>query len=242
MLSRRDFLSSSSAAMLGSAIPSGKPPNIILFLADDMGCHDLACVGANDLKTPNIDQLAHSGSRFTNWYAAAPVCAPSRAALLTGRYPVRAGLPNNGMALPENEVTVADCLRKLVTRRGLSVNGILALRLLPFPMREVSIAFSVFIQDASTTTPIAIIGASLKPSTITISGLIARKSSRMASTPPNCSLEKRWNSSVSIRPSRSFFTSLSTACTIPCTRLNVIAIVFDTCRKNERYMRQCSLP
>jgi len=98
--------------MLGSAIPSGKPPNIILFLADDMGCHDLACVGANDLKTPNIDQLAHSGSRFTNWYAAAPVCAPSRAALLTGRYPVRAGLPNNGMALPENEVTVADCLKK----------------------------------------------------------------------------------------------------------------------------------
>lgn len=97
--------------MIAAAKPEGGPPNVILFLTDDMGCHDLACVGATDLKTPNIDKLAENGARFTNWYAAAPVCAPSRAALLTGRYPVRAGLPNNGLPLPENEVTLADCLR-----------------------------------------------------------------------------------------------------------------------------------
>src|SRR5690348_754776 len=101
MLSRRDFLSSSSAAILAASAPADPPPNVILFLTDDMGCHDLACLGAADLKTPNIDKLAESGARFTNWYAAAPVCAPSRAALLTGRYPVRAGLPTNGLPLPE---------------------------------------------------------------------------------------------------------------------------------------------
>jgi arylsulfatase A-like enzyme len=114
MLSRRDFLSTSTTALLAasaSAAPE-RPPNIILFLTDDMGCHDLNCLGAADLHTPNIDRLGENGARFTNWYAAAPVCAPSRAALLTGRYPIRAGLTTNGTALPENEGTVADCLKK----------------------------------------------------------------------------------------------------------------------------------
>jgi arylsulfatase A-like enzyme len=56
--------------------------------------------------------LARTGTRFTNWYAAAPVCAPSRAALLTGRYPIRAGVPTNGPALPESEKTLAVCLKE----------------------------------------------------------------------------------------------------------------------------------
>src|SRR5438270_8477140 len=117
MFSRRDLLSVASAAVLTDVAARPNPaatrrPNVVLFLADDLGCHDIGAWGAADLKTPNIDALAASGARFTNWYAAAPVCAPSRSALLTGRYPVRAGLPNNGMALPENEVTVADCLKK----------------------------------------------------------------------------------------------------------------------------------
>src|ERR1700745_1848179 len=112
MLSRREFLSSSGAAGLASAAPANRPPNVIRFLTDDMGCHDLNCLGSRDLGTPNIDKLAAGGTRFTNWYAAAPVCAPSRAARLTGRYPVRAGVTTNGPALPDNEVTVANCLKK----------------------------------------------------------------------------------------------------------------------------------
>jgi arylsulfatase A-like enzyme len=112
MLSRRDFLATSGATLLTTSLP-GPPrqrPNFIVFLTDDLGCHDLGCLGSSDLKTPNIDQLAATGARFTNWYAAAPVCAPSRAALMTGRYPIRAGVPNNGPALPETEKTIAACL------------------------------------------------------------------------------------------------------------------------------------
>src|SRR5690349_3864089 len=109
MISRRSFLASAAVA---SAAPQNHPrPNIVLFLADDLGCHDLGAWGATDLKTPNIDALATGGARFTNWYAAAPVCAPSRASLLTGRYPIRAGVPTNGPALPATEQTIATLLK-----------------------------------------------------------------------------------------------------------------------------------
>jgi arylsulfatase A-like enzyme len=120
MVSRRDFLSASTAAALKSTLPAGRPrPNFIVFLTDDQGCHDLGCLGSHDLKTPNIDRLASTGARFTNWYAAAPVCAPSRAALMTGRYPIRAGVPNNGPALPESERTIANCLQESGYATGL---------------------------------------------------------------------------------------------------------------------------
>lgn len=98
---------------------SDRRPNIVVFLADDLGCHDLGCWGARDLKTPNIDALAASGARFTNWYAAAPVCAPSRAALLTGRYPIRAGVPNNGPSLPPAEKTIAALVKPAGYATGL---------------------------------------------------------------------------------------------------------------------------
>ncbi len=114
MLSRRDFLASSGATVLSSKLPEPqrRRPNFIVFLTDDQGCHDLGCLGSSDLKTPHIDRLAATGARFTNWYAAAPVCAPSRASLLTGRYPIRAGVPDNGPALPGSEKTVAACLKE----------------------------------------------------------------------------------------------------------------------------------
>ena len=116
MLSRRDFLGTSAAAAAAGAAQPGhgattRPPNVIIFLADDLGCHDIGAWGATDLKTPHIDGLASGGVRFTNWYAAAPVCAPSRAALLTGRYPIRAGVPNNGPALRPSEQTIAQVLK-----------------------------------------------------------------------------------------------------------------------------------
>ncbi len=65
------------------------PPNIVFILADDLGWADLACYGADLHETPNLDRLAQQGMRFTNAYAAAPVCSPTRASILTGRHPAR---------------------------------------------------------------------------------------------------------------------------------------------------------
>src|ERR1700728_373122 len=114
MFSRRETLASTSAAAAGAMAQSHGParkPNFVIFLADDLGCHDLGAWGATDLKTPNIDALASTGARFTNWYAAAPVCAPSRAALLTARYPIRAGVPGNGQPLRPSEQTIASLFK-----------------------------------------------------------------------------------------------------------------------------------
>ena len=67
----------------------GRPPNIVFILADDLGWRDLGCQGSTFYKTPNIDRLAGQGMRFTNAYAACSVCSPTRASLLTGKYPAR---------------------------------------------------------------------------------------------------------------------------------------------------------
>src|SRR5260370_19883195 len=89
------------AAQLGRApAPRNRKPNVIVILMDDLGCRDLGVYGAADLKTPNIDSIARSGARFENWYSNAPVCAPARAALMTGRFPMRAGIPDNGLDRP----------------------------------------------------------------------------------------------------------------------------------------------
>jgi arylsulfatase A-like enzyme len=113
MLSRRDLLAFAPGACAALAAPDAvRPPNLIVFLMDDQGYHDLGCQGARDLKTPHIDALALSGARLTNWYVMAPMCAPSRAALLTGRYPIRAGVPSNGPSLPPAEKTIASILKQ----------------------------------------------------------------------------------------------------------------------------------
>ena len=70
-----------------------KPPNIILLLADDLGYGDLGCYGGTS-HTPNLDRLAKQGMRFTDFYAAAPNCSPSRTGLLTGRSPSKVGMYN----------------------------------------------------------------------------------------------------------------------------------------------------
>jgi arylsulfatase A-like enzyme len=75
-------------------------PNVILIVTDDQGAVDAGCYGAKDLATPNIDALAARGVRFTQFYAAAPVCSPSRAGLLTGRYPLHVGLTGNAASQP----------------------------------------------------------------------------------------------------------------------------------------------
>lgn len=75
----------------GSGAPETKP-NIVFILVDDLGWADTGCYGSKDYYTPNIDRLASEGMRFTNAYAACAVCSPTRAALLTGRYPARIGV------------------------------------------------------------------------------------------------------------------------------------------------------
>lgn len=68
-------------------------PNVLVILTDDQGYHDVSYYGTNDLRTPAIDALVHDGLRFDNFYANAPVCSPTRASLMTGRFPDRAGVP-----------------------------------------------------------------------------------------------------------------------------------------------------
>ena len=68
-----------------------RKPNILLILVDDLGYADLGCYGSKDIRTPNIDRLAKDGVRLTDNYAAAAVCTPTRASLITGRYPQRSG-------------------------------------------------------------------------------------------------------------------------------------------------------
>ncbi|HEY1337919.1 MAG TPA: sulfatase-like hydrolase/transferase [Bryobacteraceae bacterium] len=111
MISRRELLSLAPAAAVAQTSAAARRPNIVVILMDDLGCHDLGAWGGADLKTPHIDSLAASGVRFTNWYAAAPVCSPSRAGLLTGRHPIRAGVPNNGPPLAPSERTIASLVK-----------------------------------------------------------------------------------------------------------------------------------
>jgi arylsulfatase A-like enzyme len=98
--------------------PAAEPkPNIILIVADDLGYGDLGCYGSKLIATPRIDRMAREGARFTDAYSAAPFCSPSRAALLTGRLPARAGLPYvlfpaEHHGLPTAEITLAELLRE----------------------------------------------------------------------------------------------------------------------------------
>jgi len=85
------------------AAEQNKKTNILLIMADDLGYGDLGCYGAKDMSTPNLDRLALDGMKFTNFYANCPVCSPTRASLLTGCYPDRAGVPGVIRTHPEND-------------------------------------------------------------------------------------------------------------------------------------------
>src|SRR5271163_5152686 len=82
------FLATIFLPFLCAAAPSTKP-NIVLILIDDLGWRDLGCYGSTFYKTPHVDKMAKDGIRFTDFYAACPVCSPTRASILTGRYPQR---------------------------------------------------------------------------------------------------------------------------------------------------------
>jgi uncharacterized sulfatase len=107
---------------LASAAPDSPRPNIVIILADDLGYGDLGCYGHPRFKTPNLDRMAREGVRMTQFNTPMPFCAPTRAALLTGRYPFRCGLTTNpdpesspaadATALPPGEVILAQVLRR----------------------------------------------------------------------------------------------------------------------------------
>ena len=112
-----------STLALVVAVMSGRPvcgaecrPNIILLLADDLGWADLSCFGGKAVKTPNLDRLALGGTRFTQFYAASAVCTPTRASVLTGRYPLRfdiqAHFPDDESHLPRGVVTLPGLLKQ----------------------------------------------------------------------------------------------------------------------------------
>jgi uncharacterized sulfatase len=93
-----------------------RPPNVVIILADDLGYGDIGAYGQRTIRTPNIDRLAKQGVLLTDFYAAANICTPSRAGLLTGRYPIRTGLGHEVIqasdtnGLPLAEVTLAEAL------------------------------------------------------------------------------------------------------------------------------------
>ena len=118
-LNRRTVLAGIGAAVAASQVAAStrRRPNIVLIVADDLGWGDLGCMGSALIKTPSIDRLASQGVRMTDFYASANVCTPSRAGMLTGRYPIRSGLAHqvitvkDSKGLPLSEVTIAELLR-----------------------------------------------------------------------------------------------------------------------------------
>jgi arylsulfatase A len=125
MSTRRDFIKAAGFGIAGWAMSgaaakpksaTGRKPNIVFILADDLGWAELGCYGNTFNETPNLDKLAKQGMRFTDAYAAAPVCSPYRAALMTGQYPARVGItdylrPNDTNHLSTQYVTIAEVLK-----------------------------------------------------------------------------------------------------------------------------------
>jgi arylsulfatase A len=106
-------------ALVDNRAPAGPSrPNFVVILADDLGYGDIGAFGNPVFRTPNLDRLAAEGQKWTQFYVAASVCTPSRAGLLTGRYPVRSGMtgprvvlfPDSGGGLPASETTIAEAL------------------------------------------------------------------------------------------------------------------------------------
>lgn len=123
-MKRRSFLAASAASIALAALNAKtafaaprRKPNFIVILCDDLGFGDVGPTGGKTIRTPNIDRMAREGMVLTDYYAPANVCTPSRAGLLTGRYPIRTGLAqgvirqNDRRGLPLSEVTIPQALK-----------------------------------------------------------------------------------------------------------------------------------
>lgn len=114
-------ISTSCASKTGKKGTEQKPLNIILIFTDDQGYGDLGCFGGVHINTPHLDKMAAEGVKLTSFYVAAPVCTPSRAALMTGCYPKRINmatgsnfgvlLAGDSKGLHPNEITIAEVLK-----------------------------------------------------------------------------------------------------------------------------------
>ncbi|MEZ6133382.1 MAG: sulfatase [Pirellulaceae bacterium] len=112
---------------LTAAAQTATKPNFVVIFCDDLGYGDLSCFGHPSISTPQLDRMAAEGMRWTQFYSAAPVCTPSRAALMTGRLPLRSGMcsntrrvlfPSSQGGLPAKEITIAEMLREQGYRTG----------------------------------------------------------------------------------------------------------------------------
>jgi len=129
-LNRRQFLRMVTSTVATTALagcsygrksaacrPLSELPNVVIIFTDDQGYADVGCYGAEGFQTPNLDRMAAEGIRFTDFYVAAPACTPSRAALMTGCYPQRVGLPHvlgpdAKIGISEKETTIAEMLKQ----------------------------------------------------------------------------------------------------------------------------------
>jgi arylsulfatase A len=127
-MSRRNFLQSAACGAAALALPArravaaaDRPPNVVVIFCDDLGYGDLAGYGSTNIRTPNLDRMIAEGQKWTSFYTADPVCTPSRAGLMTGRYPIRNGMssakrvvlfPDSAGGLPPEEVTLAELLKQ----------------------------------------------------------------------------------------------------------------------------------
>lgn len=121
LVTRRQFLQATIGAAASMAVCDAcagrqETPNFVIIYADDLGYNDLSCYGSELINTPRIDRMAAEGIKFTDFYSAAAVCTPSRAALLTGCYPIRVNLPSvlgpfSPIGISDKEVTLAELLK-----------------------------------------------------------------------------------------------------------------------------------
>jgi arylsulfatase A len=113
-------LALSRRTQLLGATRADEKPNVVIIFCDDLGYGDLGCYGHPTIRTPNLDRMAAEGQKWTDFYVGASVCTPSRAALLTGRLPIRSGMcndarrvlfPDSAGGLPQSEITIAEALK-----------------------------------------------------------------------------------------------------------------------------------